>query len=84
VLALSGVDVEPQQVVPALVNALSDTNWFTRLMAAKGLGHLGTNAQQAAPALVPMLSDPNAMVRRGATYALKAIDPEAAAKAGVK
>jgi hypothetical protein len=84
VLALYGVDVEPRQVVPALVKALSDTNWFTRLVAIKGLRHCGTNSLTAIPALLPMLSDPDARVRRTAADALKAIDPEAAAKADVK
>ena len=84
VSALYGVDVEPGQVVPALVHALSDTNWFTRLVAAEGLGHIGTNAQEAVPAIIPLLSDPQTHVRGAAKYALQRIDPEAAAKAGVK
>jgi hypothetical protein len=84
VWALSGVQVEPQLVVPALAKFLSDTNWVSRTVAANGLGRLGTNAQQAVPALVPRLTDLNPRVRRGATNALKLIDPEAAARAGVK
>jgi len=84
VWSLFGVHTEPQLVVPALVRALGDTNWVIRLVAARGLGNFGTNAQQAVPALVILLSDPNMRVRPNATNALKAIDPEVAAKAGVK
>jgi len=82
--ALSCVDVEPQQVVPAVVRALRDTNWFTRQIAAIGLAHFGTNAQQAVPALASALSDTNTSVRTAAALSLKQIDPEAAAKAGLK
>jgi hypothetical protein len=81
---LYAVHVEPQVVVPALVKALSDTNFVNRLVAARGLGSFGTNAQQAVPALMVLLSDSNSRVRSDATNALKKIDPEAAAKAGVK
>jgi len=41
-------------------------------------------ASIAVPVLVKLLNDPDALVRRSAANALKAIDPEAAAKAGVK
>jgi len=84
VQALSGVDAEQRQVVPALTAALSDTNFVIRMVAASGLGRFGTNAEQAVPALVLMLSDPSPQVRPEATNALKRIDPEAAARAGVK
>jgi hypothetical protein len=84
VWALYGVHTEPRLVVPALVNALSDTNFLIRLVAARALGDFGTNAQEAVPALVTLLSDPSSRVRPNATNALKKINPEAAAKAGVR
>jgi HEAT repeat protein len=84
VMALWNVYTEPRLIVPALAKLLSDTNINVRYAAARGIQHFGTNAQQAAPALVPMLSDPDTRIRRAAAIALKAIDPEAAAKAGVK
>jgi HEAT repeat protein len=55
-----------------------------RLSAMRGLGNFGPNAQQAIPALLQLLSDLDVAVRFTATNALKKIDPEAAAKAGVK
>jgi HEAT repeat protein len=75
---------EPSLVVPALSKCLSDTNNDVRTLAAQGLGWYGTEARQAVPALVPLLNDPYRLARVTATNALNAIDPEAAAKAGVK
>ena len=40
--------------------------------------------QQAAPFLVPLLSDPDENVRRRATNELKALAPQAAARAGAR
>ncbi len=73
-----------REVVPALVNVLSDTRFSTRLVATASLGHYGTNAQQAVPALVRLLSDPDARVRLAATGALRDIGPEPAARPGVQ
>jgi HEAT repeat protein len=63
---------------------LSDTNFTVRVGAARGLGRFGADAHQAVPALVGLLSDANPFVRDAVSNALKEIDPEAAAKAGVK
>ena len=84
VYALSQVHAEARLAVPALTESLKDTDYLVRLFAARGLGDYGTNAQQAVPALVLLLSDPHRHVRPMATNALKKIDPEAAAEAGVK
>ncbi|MGO8925639.1 MAG: HEAT repeat domain-containing protein [Limisphaerales bacterium] len=84
VCALSEVHVEPRVVVPVLARSLSDTNYFIRSVVAHGLGDFGADAKQVVPALVILLGDPDAGVRRGVTNALLRIDPEAAAKAGVK
>ena len=43
-----------------------------------------TSAKSAVPALIELLTDHDAGVRNATTNALKAIDPEAAARAGVK
>ena len=53
-------------------------------MAAWALAGCRTNAQPAVPALLLLLSDQKEEVRKAATNAIKAIDPEAAARAGVK
>ncbi len=84
VRSLSGVQVEPSKVIPVLIKSLGESNRRTRSAAANGLGGFGAEARRAVPALVPLLSDSDPFVRATATNALKAIDPEAAAKAGVK
>ncbi|MDB6063806.1 MAG: hypothetical protein JWR26_14 [Pedosphaera sp.] len=56
----------------------------TLVNVINGLGAMGTNAAPAVPALAKFLADPDEGLRTSATNALKTIDPEAAAKAGVK
>ena len=84
VAVMALMQVDPELVVPALATSLSGTNMVARLLAARGLQHFVTNAQLVVPALVLLLSDPSERVRFDAANALKAIDPKAAAKAGVK
>jgi hypothetical protein len=82
--ALAKFQTEPQQVVPILTASLSDPDRNIRALAARSLAGFGTNAQPASLTLIRLLSDPSQPVRAAATNALKAIDPEAAAKAGVQ
>ncbi len=63
---------------------LSDNDCHCRVIGALGLGRLGTNAQQAVLALPLRLNDRECVVRYDVTNALKAIDPEAAIRAGVQ
>ena len=74
----------PQQVMPVLLKALGDRNLSDRVRVAQALGRMGTNALPAVPTLVSLLNDPNFSLRCLVTNTLKAIDPEAAAKAGVR
>ena len=53
-------------------------------LQALALWSFGTNGKPAVAALVELLSDTNQDVSFAATNALKAIDPEGAARAGVK
>ena len=75
---------DPDILVPIYITRLKDPNRYPRLNAACSLGKLGECAIASVPALVSALNDPNARVRLEAGSALKLIDPEAAAKAGVK
>ena len=83
-LALADFHAEPEVVVPALTDALNDPNGNVRVSACTALWKVGREARPAVPALVKSLSDPDRSVKGLAARALRQIDPEAAAKAGVK
>ena len=57
---------------------------FDASRVSHSLGMFGRDARLAVPALVELLNDPDADVRGSATNPVKTIDPEAAAKAGVR
>jgi HEAT repeat protein len=66
-----------------LVQALTNNQPRVQHWAAFALCHKPTLAQPAVPTFLKLLSDPDADVRTKASWALKIINPEAAAKAGV-
>ena len=82
--ALAQKKSEADTVVPALAQTLKDEDAFVRRDAARALGNFGTAARPALSALLPLLRDRNAGVRKAAATAIKAIDPEEAAKGGVR
>ena len=82
-LGVEGKFADPALVVPLLMNAVHDSDAGVRYYAIKALEKFGQDAELAVPALVLSLNDPDWEVRGYATNALKAIDPEAAAKAGI-
>jgi HEAT repeat protein len=84
VWALAQIHCEPVMTVPVLRKALLDPALAVRANAAAGLGAFGPAAEQAVPALVEALKDQDASMRRTVASSLRSIDPEAAAKAGVK
>jgi HEAT repeat protein len=86
VKVLADLHLDPPLVVPALMKAMSDSNENVnvRVLAGIGLRSFGAEARPAGLALVPLLGDSNQAVRYAATNALEAIDPDAAARAGVK
>jgi HEAT repeat protein len=81
---LGKIAKEPGLVVPALTALLTSGTDYVRETAVVALGQFGTKAENALPELIRTLDDTNPRLRTAATNALKAIDPEAAAKAGVK
>jgi HEAT repeat protein len=83
VIGLWKVRNVPSVAVPVLAASLSDANGNIRVTAAAALGDYGSEARQAVPALELLLNDPSELVRSSTTAALRKIDPEAAAKAGV-
>ena len=71
-------------VVPLLIKTLGDPDGSVRGSAACSLKVLGAEAKGAVPALLKSLKDEDEYARGTAAEALEQIDPEAAAKAGVK
>ena len=72
-------------VVRAMVEAVQeDKNADTRKLAAEVLGRIGAGNRACVAALVGALEDKDLWIRRYVTNALLKLDPEAAAKAGVK
>jgi HEAT repeat protein len=61
-----------------LSDSLNDDDSFTRYIAARTLGKIGTRAESAVPALSAALNDENTRVRDAAKAALERIAPVAA------
>jgi hypothetical protein len=83
--ALGRIRAEPERGLPVLINALNDPDPLIRTAALMALQGLGANAKPAVPVIVEFLSNAQSGVEwTYASNALKAIDSESAAKAGVK
>jgi hypothetical protein len=82
--ALRSIGAKPDVVVAVLMGYLSSTNMGQQGWALSRLSVFGTDAKTATPKVLEFLGDPQSYLRQAATNALKAIDPEAAAKSGVK
>ena len=81
-LANSGQD--SRTWMPVMLELVRHKESYVRRDAIYMLGRIGTKAHGAVPPLLTALADNNEWVRNVAAEALKKIDPEAAAKAGVK
>jgi hypothetical protein len=82
---LGNLRTNTKPAVAALVRALEeDEDASVRVRAVESLGRLRQRAPAVIAALTRSLSDTAAGVRHAATNALLKIDPEAAARAGVK
>jgi HEAT repeat protein len=82
--SLGQIGQAPEVVVPVLIMNLRDPYHSARWNAACALGKFGDKAKPAVPALLKVLHEDDPDVRDIATDALHQIEPEAAAKAGVK
>ena len=71
--ALGALKARPDIAVPALENALRDTNATLRAIAANSLIWFENRAQPALPSLSNALVDPNPDVRQAATNAIQQI-----------
>jgi hypothetical protein len=89
IFGLGGIHQEAERVIPILVECLEQPppprySVNLRHNALWSLSQFGAQAKPAVPSLLRLLNDSHASIRSDVTNALKAIDPEAAAKAGVK
>ena len=83
-MALGHIHSDPGLVVPALIEMLRDPDVQLHAIAATAIGEFGNDGKPAVAPLNELLSQRNQDARKAATNALKAIDPEAAARAGLK
>jgi HEAT repeat protein len=75
-LVLGDLAPHAQEALPALIDALRDSDEGLRRRAAVALGRFGGAAVSALPALRLSLSDPDEGVRSFAASALALIDPD--------
>ena len=85
VMGLGTIHQEAERVVPILIQFIEKhrTDQILYRDAIDSLRMFGAQAKPAVPTLVGLLDSREENIRSAATSALKQIDPEAAAKAGV-
>jgi hypothetical protein len=86
---LGEFQLQPEQSVRILMDFVEEhraerINWFPNYDAIRSLAKFGAQARPAVPLLIALLNHPQQGIREAATNALKKIDPDAAANAGVK
>jgi HEAT repeat protein len=74
------IRIDPEAVEPQKASEIPNI----RIEVAVALGESGKDAKPAIPAVTALLRDTNPIIRNLATNALLKLDPEAAAKAGIK
>jgi HEAT repeat protein len=82
--ALVGIGDSIDLALPIISNCLKRANSPYQIAQAYKLGELGERAKPTVPLLIQGLNDGSAYFRLMVTNALKKIDPDTAAKAGVK
>jgi hypothetical protein len=82
--SLSRFGCRPDVVVPKLIEMIRNSHGALRQYPLSVLSLYGQPARSAVPEVLTLLHDPEALISSTATNALKAIDPELAAKMGIK
>ena len=83
--ALVRIQAEPDQVIPALIGCLLDREGRGRSDVVEALGKFGPKSKAAVPMLVGLLADRSSKdIIEAVPTALKKIDPDTAAKLGLK
>jgi len=84
-VALGTMGVREKTMLSALVEGLEQKSYKNlRLLSARFLGELGTEAGAGVPGLIVAAKDSDAEVARSAGDALKKVAPDEAAKAGIR
>ncbi len=83
ILSLGEIHQEPERVIPLLVGYVEMKDPSVCIGALYSLLKFGSAAKPAVPSILKLLNSADPGVRSMATNALRTIDPEAAAKAGV-
>jgi hypothetical protein len=86
VMSMGAIHEQPELSIPATTNFLANNRHDSILArdAIDSLRAFGGPAKPTVPASLPFLNDKDPEIRNAAARALQEIDPEAAAKAGVK
>jgi HEAT repeat protein len=83
--ALVKIQADPDAAIPVLLDCMVDRDGHGQSDVVEALGEYGPKAKAAVPTLIKLLSDRSSKeIMEAVPKALKKIDPEAAAKAGVK
>jgi HEAT repeat protein len=88
-MGIGEIHIEPEKSVHILMDFLDKyrtdrMQWFPRDDAIRSLAKFGAQARPAVPILIGLLNDREKGIREAATNALREIDADAAAQAGVK
>jgi HEAT repeat protein len=83
ICALSKLGASAREAVPAIVKCLEGRPRSVRILAAELLYKFQPEPKTVVPALLQALQDEDEYVRDGAATSLKAINPRAAARAGI-
>lgn len=84
VSALGPIQRQPETVIPLLTACLDDPQDGLQSAAVDSLGHFGALSRPVWPKLVPLLKIRDKDLQRSLKIALKQIDPDEAAKVGIK
>lgn len=82
--ALGSFANDSEAVLPALTNALKDSDWQVRGGALSGLGKIQNKPEVVVPFISPFLYDANNVIQRSAAYALRNLGSEAGYRALLK
>jgi hypothetical protein len=82
---LGAIHSQPKRSIPVIENLLKSGDTLTLAMSIWALGRLGAEARSATPSLISIWqTTTNINLQATIVYSLHNIDPEAAAKAGIK